>query len=95
MLFTKKHTNGLISGTIHLELSSSNPSSFLAASIISVVRQPITILSEETVLRNHTSIDPVYIRISQDIFLNLGRHGLLEKQEKEQTYCEGCSKCVK
>ncbi|EKM78800.1 hypothetical protein AGABI1DRAFT_75303 [Agaricus bisporus var. burnettii JB137-S8] len=33
-----------------------------------------------------------HTEISQEIFLNLGRNGFLEKQEKEQTYCEGCSK---
>ncbi|KIY43947.1 methionyl-tRNA synthetase [Fistulina hepatica ATCC 64428] len=35
---------------------------------------------------------PLHTEISQEIFLNLGRNGYLEKQEKEQTYCEGCPK---
>ncbi|KAF8910678.1 tRNA synthetases class I (M)-domain-containing protein [Gymnopilus junonius] len=35
---------------------------------------------------------PLHSEISQSIYLNLGKNGLLEKQEKEQTYCEGCPK---
>ncbi|KAF9449518.1 methionyl tRNA synthetase [Macrolepiota fuliginosa MF-IS2] len=35
---------------------------------------------------------PHHTEISQEIFLNLGHHGFLERQEKEQTYCESCSK---
>ncbi|TFK20289.1 methionyl tRNA synthetase [Coprinopsis marcescibilis] len=35
---------------------------------------------------------PLHTEISQEIFLNLGKNGLLEKQEKEQVYCEGCPK---
>ena len=34
------------------------------------------------------------LRISQEIYTNLGKNGLLEKQEKEQTFCEGCPKYV-
>lgn len=33
-------------------------------------------------------------RICQEIYLNLADHSLLEKQTKEQTYCEGCQKWV-
>ncbi|KAJ7170742.1 tRNA synthetases class I (M)-domain-containing protein [Mycena crocata] len=35
---------------------------------------------------------PLHTEISQEIFSNLGNHGLLEKQVKAQTYCEGCPK---
>ncbi|KDR76295.1 hypothetical protein GALMADRAFT_247608 [Galerina marginata CBS 339.88] len=35
---------------------------------------------------------PLHSEISQEIYLNLGKNNLLEKQEKEQTYCEGCPK---
>ncbi|KAF5359503.1 hypothetical protein D9756_003455 [Leucocoprinus leucothites] len=35
---------------------------------------------------------PQHTEICQEIFLNLGRNSLLEKLEKEQTYCEGCVK---
>ncbi|CAK5269359.1 unnamed protein product [Mycena citricolor] len=35
---------------------------------------------------------PLHTEISQGVFSNLGQHGLLEKQDKAQTYCEGCSK---
>ncbi|KAJ7928977.1 tRNA synthetases class I (M)-domain-containing protein [Mycena leptocephala] len=35
---------------------------------------------------------PLHTQISQEIFSNLGKHNLLEKQEKAQTYCEGCPK---
>ncbi|KAI0033084.1 methionyl tRNA synthetase [Vararia minispora EC-137] len=35
---------------------------------------------------------PVHIDISQEIYLNLKKNGYLVKQEKEQTYCEGCEK---
>ncbi|KAJ6619817.1 methionyl-tRNA synthetase [Mycena sp. CBHHK59/15] len=35
---------------------------------------------------------PLHTDISQEIFSNLGKHKLLEKQSKEQTYCEGCPK---
>ncbi|KAF8638324.1 hypothetical protein AX17_002344 [Amanita inopinata Kibby_2008] len=35
---------------------------------------------------------PWHSKISQGIYLNLQRHGYLEKQDKEQTYCEGCQK---
>ncbi|KXN84737.1 putative methionine--tRNA ligase, cytoplasmic [Leucoagaricus sp. SymC.cos] len=35
---------------------------------------------------------PHHTEIAQEIFLNLGRNGFLEKMEKEQTYCEGCAK---
>jgi methionyl-tRNA synthetase len=31
-------------------------------------------------------------RIAQGIYMNLKKNGLLERQTKEQTYCEGCSK---
>jgi methionyl-tRNA synthetase len=31
-------------------------------------------------------------RICQSIYLNLGQHGYLERQVKDQTYCEGCKK---
>ena len=44
--------------------------------------------------RDLVPLTQVYIRISQEIFLNLGRNGLLERQDKEQVYCEGCPKCV-
>lgn len=33
-------------------------------------------------------------RIAQEIYTNLGKNDLLVKQEKEQTYCEGCQKYV-
>ena len=33
-----------------------------------------------------------YDRIAQGIYLNLQNNGYLEKQNKEQTYCEGCQK---
>jgi hypothetical protein len=32
------------------------------------------------------------VRISQEIYTNLGNNGNLVKQNKEQTYCEGCPK---
>ncbi|KAF8806997.1 methionyl-tRNA synthetase [Phlegmacium glaucopus] len=35
---------------------------------------------------------PLHSEISQEIYTNLGKNGLLERQEKEQTYCEGCPK---
>ncbi|CAA7267112.1 unnamed protein product [Cyclocybe aegerita] len=35
---------------------------------------------------------PHHTQICQEIFLDLGKNGFLEKQEKEQTYCEGCPK---
>ncbi|KAJ7678877.1 tRNA synthetases class I (M)-domain-containing protein [Mycena polygramma] len=35
---------------------------------------------------------PLHTEISQEIFTNLGKHDLLEKQNKAQTYCEGCPK---
>ncbi|KAJ6494879.1 tRNA synthetases class I (M)-domain-containing protein [Mycena vitilis] len=35
---------------------------------------------------------PLHTEISQEIFTNLGKHNLLEKQNKAQTYCEGCPK---
>ncbi|KAJ2922547.1 hypothetical protein H1R20_g14536, partial [Candolleomyces eurysporus] len=35
---------------------------------------------------------PLHTEISQEIFLNLGRNGYLERQDKEQVYCEGCPK---
>ncbi|KAF9267808.1 methionyl-tRNA synthetase [Marasmius fiardii PR-910] len=30
--------------------------------------------------------------VTQGIYKNLGKHGYLERQDKEQTYCEGCAK---
>lgn len=33
-----------------------------------------------------------HTEICQSIYLNLGQHGYLEKQIKDQTYCEGCKK---
>ncbi|KAK2460317.1 hypothetical protein APHAL10511_007706 [Amanita phalloides] len=35
---------------------------------------------------------PLHTKISQNIYLNLEKNGYLERQEKEQTYCEGCQK---
>ncbi|KIM80489.1 hypothetical protein PILCRDRAFT_822587 [Piloderma croceum F 1598] len=35
---------------------------------------------------------PLHTEICQEIYTNLGKNGLLEKQEKAQTYCEGCQK---
>ncbi|KAF8338344.1 tRNA synthetases class I (M)-domain-containing protein [Amanita rubescens] len=35
---------------------------------------------------------PWHSKISQGIYLNLLKNGYLEKQNKEQTYCEGCQK---
>ncbi|ETW82973.1 hypothetical protein HETIRDRAFT_458559 [Heterobasidion irregulare TC 32-1] len=35
---------------------------------------------------------PHHTEICQEIYLNLADHSLLEKQTKEQTYCEGCQK---
>ncbi|EMD31310.1 hypothetical protein CERSUDRAFT_119865 [Gelatoporia subvermispora B] len=35
---------------------------------------------------------PAHTEICQSIYLNLLHNGYLEKQEKDQTYCEGCSK---
>ncbi|KAF8149885.1 tRNA synthetases class I (M)-domain-containing protein [Crassisporium funariophilum] len=35
---------------------------------------------------------PLHSEIAQEIYLNLGKNNLLQKQEKEQTYCEGCPK---
>ncbi|KAF6757306.1 tRNA synthetases class I (M)-domain-containing protein [Ephemerocybe angulata] len=35
---------------------------------------------------------PLHTEISQEIFLNLGRNGYLERQDKDQVYCEGCPK---
>ncbi|KAF9649892.1 methionyl tRNA synthetase [Thelephora ganbajun] len=35
---------------------------------------------------------PEHIEICQEIYLNLQKNGYLERQEKEQTYCEGCQK---
>ncbi|KAJ3501541.1 hypothetical protein NMY22_g18894 [Coprinellus aureogranulatus] len=35
---------------------------------------------------------PQHTEIAQEIFLNLGRNGYLERQDKEQVYCEGCPK---
>ena len=37
-------------------------------------------------------IQSFLLRICQEIYTNLGKNELLEKQEKEQTYCEGCPK---
>ncbi|KAF7315234.1 WHEP-TRS domain-containing protein [Mycena indigotica] len=34
----------------------------------------------------------LHTEISQEIYSNLGKNGLLERQEKLQTYCEGCPK---
>lgn len=35
---------------------------------------------------------PLHSEISQEIYLNLAKNGFLEKQTKEQTYCENCAK---
>ncbi|KAF5327039.1 hypothetical protein D9619_004870 [Psilocybe cf. subviscida] len=35
---------------------------------------------------------PLHTEISQEIYTNLGKNDLLLKQDKEQTYCEGCPK---
>ncbi|KAJ7364141.1 tRNA synthetases class I (M)-domain-containing protein [Mycena albidolilacea] len=35
---------------------------------------------------------PLHTEISQEIYTNLGKHDLLERQDKAQTYCEGCPK---
>ncbi|KAF9468043.1 tRNA synthetases class I (M)-domain-containing protein [Collybia nuda] len=35
---------------------------------------------------------PLHTEISQEIYTNLGKNGHLVKQNKEQTYCEGCPK---
>ncbi|KAK7033175.1 WHEP-TRS domain-containing protein [Favolaschia claudopus] len=35
---------------------------------------------------------PAHTEICQEIFTNLGKNNLLERQEKAQTYCEGCPK---
>ncbi|KAJ7274339.1 Methionyl/Leucyl tRNA synthetase [Mycena haematopus] len=35
---------------------------------------------------------PLHTEICQEIFSNLGKHNLLERQDKAQTYCEGCPK---
>lgn len=35
---------------------------------------------------------PLHTEICQEIYLNLLKNGYLDKQIKEQTYCEGCSK---
>ncbi|KAH8100812.1 methionyl-tRNA synthetase [Cristinia sonorae] len=35
---------------------------------------------------------PLHSEIAQEIYLNLQDHGYLEKQEKDQTYCEQCAK---
>ncbi|KAF8656200.1 hypothetical protein AX16_002636 [Volvariella volvacea WC 439] len=35
---------------------------------------------------------PWHTEICQSIYLNLGKNGYLEKQDKDQTYCEGCSR---
>ncbi|CCL98929.1 uncharacterized protein FIBRA_00936 [Fibroporia radiculosa] len=35
---------------------------------------------------------PLHTEICQDIYLGLLKNGFLEKQIKDQTYCEGCSK---
>ncbi|KAH9481394.1 putative methionine--tRNA ligase, cytoplasmic [Psilocybe cubensis] len=35
---------------------------------------------------------PIHSEIAQEIYTNLGKNDLLEKQEKEQIYCEGCPK---
>ncbi|KAG8925629.1 putative methionine--tRNA ligase, cytoplasmic protein rar1, partial [Tulasnella sp. 417] len=35
---------------------------------------------------------PAQTEICQEVYLNLKDHNLLEKQTKEQTYCEGCVK---
>ncbi|KII89976.1 hypothetical protein PLICRDRAFT_174780 [Plicaturopsis crispa FD-325 SS-3] len=35
---------------------------------------------------------PLHTEICQEIYLNLEKNNLLEKQTKEQTYCEGCKK---
>jgi methionyl-tRNA synthetase len=33
-------------------------------------------------------------RISQSFYANLKRNGHLEKQDKEQTYCEDCARSI-
>ncbi|KAF9015319.1 tRNA synthetases class I (M)-domain-containing protein [Cyathus striatus] len=35
---------------------------------------------------------PLHSQISQEIYTNLRKNAYLERQEKEQTYCEGCPK---
>ncbi|KAF8896329.1 tRNA synthetases class I (M)-domain-containing protein [Infundibulicybe gibba] len=35
---------------------------------------------------------PAHTEIAQEIYSNLGKNGYLEKQYKDQTYCEGCPK---
>ncbi|KIM64349.1 hypothetical protein SCLCIDRAFT_1213456 [Scleroderma citrinum Foug A] len=35
---------------------------------------------------------PYHTEICQSVYLNLGNNGYLEKQVRDQTYCEGCSK---
>ncbi|KAI0784527.1 methionyl-tRNA synthetase [Abortiporus biennis] len=35
---------------------------------------------------------PLHTEISQEIYLNLAKNGYLEKQTKEQTYCQDCGK---
>lgn len=43
--------------------------------------------------RNYTTLLANFdIRVCQTVYSNLGKNGLLEKQEKEQTYCEECKK---
>lgn len=54
------------------------------------VHQHLSIQSER-VFYMATSPDTLS-RISQEIYQNLGKNGVLEKQHKEQTYCEGCPK---
>ncbi|TFY65357.1 hypothetical protein EVJ58_g2034 [Rhodofomes roseus] len=36
---------------------------------------------------------PLHTEICQSVYLNLLHNGYLEKQIKDQTYCEGCQKC--
>ncbi|KAI8980117.1 methionyl-tRNA synthetase [Trametes punicea] len=35
---------------------------------------------------------PLHTEIAQEIYMNLAKNGFLERLEKEQTFCEGCSK---
>ena len=94
--FIKRLTNGSTLGVLAFGIMSSCQLTtiFLGLTILVVPRhrciQSMSTKSSLVVYPNLVFI----LRISQEIYTNLGKNGLLEKQEKEQTFCEGCPKYV-
>lgn len=91
---TRRPTNGLISGEHPGSMLSSFYSfvpldSIILGGLLHCFIPSRVILSKPCA---HSFSHLLSFRICQEIYLNLGKNGFLEKQEKEQTYCTGCSK---